>query len=212
MYITGCTYTICLMLKYSQVNDPFHRRVSSQLTLLWKKDRDRDISPFATTNPVSGKSYIHSNYPRIHPKFNKFIRINLDRFFTNFTDSIIVTLNYRVGVLGFLRNPLYGIHGNMGFRDQRMAMQWVKDYISYFGGDGKKTLFGQSSGAISVAAHVASPLSKGLFDNVIIESEPWTIPLRTTANADLLGEQFILVSNFTHVKPLCITKIQNWQE
>ena len=89
-----------------------------------------------------------------------------------------------------------------------MAMQWVKDYISYFGGNGKKTLFGQSAGAISVAAHVASPLSKGLFDNVIIESEPWTIPLRRKLNADLLGEQFFIVSNFTHVKPLCIQNRQ----
>ena len=87
----------------------------------------------------------------------------------------------------------------MGFSDQRMAMKWVKNYISYFGGDGKTTLFGESAGAISVGAHIASPLSKGLFDDVIIESDPWTIPFRDTIDADLLGEQFFYVSKFTRI-------------
>ena len=105
-----------------------------------------------------------------------------------------MTFNYRVGVLGFLRIPEYGIYGNMGLIDQRMAMKWVRDYISYFGGGGKISLFGESAGAISVAAHVASPLSQGLFDSVIIQSSPWTIPLRDLEDADYLGEQFIQVN------------------
>ncbi|KAI6661815.1 acetylcholinesterase isoform E4-E6 precursor [Oopsacas minuta] len=114
------------------------------------------------------------------------------KFFSNFTNTIIITFNYRLGVLGFLRNPLYGIDGNMGFIDQRMAMLWVNAYISYFGGNGKITLFGESAGAISVGAHLASPLSTGLFDNAIIESDPWTAPLRNTVDADVLGEDFFL--------------------
>ncbi|KAI6661816.1 acetylcholinesterase isoform E4-E6 precursor [Oopsacas minuta] len=121
------------------------------------------------------------------------------KFFTKFTDTIIVTFNYRVGALGFLRNPAYNIDGNMGFIDQRVAMQWVNNYISYFGGNGKITLFGESAGAISVGAHLASPLSTGLFRNAIVESDPWTIPLRSTINADVLGEEFFLELD-------CITK------
>ncbi|KAI6659372.1 acetylcholinesterase isoform E4-E6 precursor [Oopsacas minuta] len=121
------------------------------------------------------------------------------RFLANFTDTIIVTFNYRVGALGFLRIPLFDIYGNMGFVDQRMAMQWVKDYISYFGGRGKTTLFGQSAGAISIGAHVASPLSKGLFDNIILESDGWTVPFRDTFNAELLAAEY-------SVKLDCFTK------
>ncbi|KAI6649632.1 acetylcholinesterase isoform E4-E6 precursor [Oopsacas minuta] len=113
------------------------------------------------------------------------------RYFSKFAESVIVTFNYRLGALGFLRHPQYEIYGNMGFRDQIMAMQWVKDYISYFGGKGKTTLFGESAGAISVAAHLQSPSSHGLFDNIIIESDPWTVPLRNTIDATYLGKQFM---------------------
>lgn len=81
----------------------------------------------------------------------------------------------------------------MGYIDQIMAMQWVKNYISYFGGKGKTVLFGQSAGAMSVAAHIQSPQSQGLFDSVIIESNPWAIPFRKLADADYLGEQFMRV-------------------
>ncbi|KAI6658099.1 acetylcholinesterase isoform E4-E6 precursor [Oopsacas minuta] len=113
------------------------------------------------------------------------------RFLSNHTDTIVVTLNYRLGALGFLKNFWHGIDGNMGIQDQRMAMQWVKKYISYFGGKGKITLFGESSGAMSVAVHMVSPLSKGLYDYVIMESNGWTLPYRSSGDAELLGYQFI---------------------
>ena len=107
-----------------------------------------------------------------------------------------MTFNYRVGALGFLRIPEFEIYGNMGFIDQRMAMKWVKDYIGYFGGVWKDlSMYGESAGALCVAAHVASPLSQGLIDSVIIQSSPWTIPLRDIEDADYLGEQFIQVNN-----------------
>ena len=127
--------------------------------------------------------------------FKTYTIIHTCRYISNNTGSIIVTFNYRVGALGFLRIPEFEIYGNMGFIDQRMAMKWVKDYIGYFGGGGKICLFGESAGALCVAAHVASPLSQGLFDSVIIQSSPWTIPLRDIEDADYLGEQFIQVNN-----------------
>ena len=74
-----------------------------------------------------------------------------------------------------------------------MAMRWVKEYISDFGGRGEISLFGQSAGAISIGAHMASSLSKGLFDKVIIESDGWTIPFRNIKNAEELGNEYLLV-------------------
>ena len=108
-----------------------------------------------------------------------------------------MTVNYRLGALGFLRRKKYGIMGNMGLLDQRMAMQWVKDNIGSFGGNGKITLFGESAGAMSIGAHMVSKKSEGLFDNVIIESDAWNIPLRSIDRAESLGRKFITVSLYS---------------
>jgi len=93
-------------------------------------------------------------------------------------DVVVVTINYRLGPLGFL-DPS-GLHGsagrfetNLGLRDQIAALRWVADNIGAFGGDpGNITLFGQSAGGGSVACLVASPLSEGLFHAAIIQSGP----------------------------------------
>ena len=90
---------------------------------------------------------------------------------------ILVTANYRLGVLGFLsldelrRESARGISGNYGLLDQIAALQWVHRNIAAFGGDpGIVTVFGQSSGAISVSALVASQMAHGLFQRAIAES------------------------------------------
>src|SRR3954454_6516136 len=90
---------------------------------------------------------------------------------------IVVTLNYRLGVFGFLSHPEltrespHHASGNYGFLDQMAALQWVHKNIEAFGGDPNKvTIFGESAGSISVSAQVASPLSKGLFQRAIGES------------------------------------------
>jgi para-nitrobenzyl esterase len=89
-------------------------------------------------------------------------------------DVVVVTLNYRLGVLGFLAHPALDDGGkavNFGLLDQQLALKWVKDNIAAFGGDpGNVTIFGESAGGLSVAAHLASPLSKDLFQRAIIES------------------------------------------
>lgn len=84
---------------------------------------------------------------------------------------ILVTVNYRLGVLGFLTLGDDVIPGNLGLKDQNMALQWVKSNIAQFGGNAEKvTLFGESAGASAVTAHLLSPWSKGLFHRAIIQS------------------------------------------
>jgi len=83
---------------------------------------------------------------------------------------IFVSINYRVGVFGFLSHPELSsesenkVSGNYGLLDQIAALAWIKKNIEAFGGDPLKvTIAGQSAGSMSVCALVASPLSKGLF-------------------------------------------------
>ena len=90
---------------------------------------------------------------------------------------VMVTLNYRLGALGFLahsalaaEDPANGT-GTYGLQDQRAALQWVQKNIRAFGGDPENvTLFGESAGGFSVTMHLASPGSAGLFHRAVIES------------------------------------------
>ncbi|XP_041371504.1 acetylcholinesterase-like [Gigantopelta aegis] len=81
---------------------------------------------------------------------------------------IVVTMNFRIGVLGFLSTEDSAAPGNWGLLDQRLALQWIQDNIHGFGGDRKKvTIFGHESGAYSVGLHILSPMSRGLFARAI---------------------------------------------
>ena len=90
---------------------------------------------------------------------------------------VVVTLNYRVGVLGYLAHPqlsaesAHASSGNYGLLDQIEALRWVRENIAAFGGDpGNVTLFGESAGALSAIELMSSPLARGLFHKVILQS------------------------------------------
>eukprot|EP01063_Lacrimia_lanifica_P020342 TRINITY_DN27673_c0_g1_i1.p1 TRINITY_DN27673_c0_g1~~TRINITY_DN27673_c0_g1_i1.p1 ORF type:complete len:508 (+),score=54.75 TRINITY_DN27673_c0_g1_i1:44-1567(+) len=84
---------------------------------------------------------------------------------------VVVTLNYRLGALGFLYNPGGGVPPNLGLLDQIAALRWIQREIATFGGDPRQvTVFGQSAGAMSIAALLASPLAAGLFRGAILMS------------------------------------------
>lgn len=74
---------------------------------------------------------------------------------------VVVSMSYRLGPLGFLSLPSAGISGNMGLKDQRLALQWVHENIGQFNGDAENvTLFGQSAGSWSTYLHYLSPKSR----------------------------------------------------
>lgn len=88
-----------------------------------------------------------------------------------FGDMIVVTINYRLGIFGFLNVKHETAPGNQGLHDQTLAIKWVAENIEAFGGDPDSiTLAGQGSGANCVGFHVMSPVSRNLFHRAIMQS------------------------------------------
>jgi para-nitrobenzyl esterase len=91
---------------------------------------------------------------------------------------VVVTLNYRLGALGFLGHPVLradgdGQLGNYGLADQVAALRWVRDNIAAFGGDpANVTVFGESAGGMSISALLAAPNARGLFRRAVVQSGP----------------------------------------
>ncbi|WP_370205109.1 carboxylesterase/lipase family protein [Bradyrhizobium diazoefficiens] len=109
---------------------------------------------------------------------------------------IVVTLAYRLNLMGFLAHPALDTEGhlfaNYGVLDQQAALKWVQRNIGRFGGDKNNvTLGGQSSGAIDTMINLVSPLAAGLFHRAICQSLcPATYPLVTKAAAETIGIAF----------------------
>ncbi len=98
---------------------------------------------------------------------------------------VVVTLNYRLGPLGFLSTGDDSSTGNYGLMDQRLALQWVKDNIAEFGGDPTKvTLFGHDVGANSILQHLAMSESRDLFSRAILQSISSSYPLESVNNVE----------------------------
>ncbi|KAL8595279.1 hypothetical protein ACOMHN_020032 [Nucella lapillus] len=84
---------------------------------------------------------------------------------------IVVSMNYRLGPLGFHNTGDAACRGNSGLWDQHTALHWVKDHIAAFGGDpGRVTIFGESAGGKSVSSQVVSPHSGELFQQAVLQS------------------------------------------
>ncbi|PZC70779.1 hypothetical protein B5X24_HaOG200161 [Helicoverpa armigera] len=132
-------------------------------------------------------------------------------------DVVVVTINYRCGVLGFLSLNTPEVPGNAGLKDMVQAIRWIKNNIHNFGGNsGNVTIFGESAGGAAVSLLTASPLTKNLISKAIIQSgtalSNWSIqrnPLESARNiAKILGcestdpEEILDFLNATSTKDL----------
>ena len=120
-------------------------------------------------------------------------------------DVVVVTINYRLGALGFLAHPALELPsspwaggdgwsgcGNWGIADQIAALVWVRDNIAVFGGDpGNVTIFGESAGGMSVSTLLGVPEARGLYHRAIVESgPPFThSAVEAAARAELVAEK-----------------------
>jgi hypothetical protein len=107
----------------------------------------------------------------------------------------VVTVNYRLGALGFLAHPALadanGQSGDYGLMDQQAALRWVQRNIASFGGNPHNvTVFGESAGGLSTLAQVASPQARGLFERAIVESGSYNLTQASLASAESAGEAF----------------------
>ena len=107
----------------------------------------------------------------------------------------VVTINYRLGALGFLAHPALadanGQSGDYGLMDQQAALRWVQRNIASFGGNPHNvTIFGESAGGLSTLSQVASPQARGLFERAIVESGSYNLTQAPLASAEAAGEAF----------------------
>ena len=109
---------------------------------------------------------------------------------------VVVTINYRLGALGFLAHPALasrpgGTAGNYGLMDQLAALRWVKHNIARFGGDPHNvTIAGQSAGGVSVLDLLVSHSSRGLFQRAIVQSGAFALTQQPLAAGEAAGEAF----------------------
>src|ERR1700733_11072555 len=132
---------------------------------------------------------------------------------------VLVTLNYRLGVLGFFSHPQLGAAvgsapGNFGLLDQIAALKWVRDNIVRFGGDpAAVTVFGQSAGGGSVVALLTSPLASGTFRAAIVESGATldVRPATTLAAARAIGAKFADKATLAQLRAVPVNELlQRW--
>jgi para-nitrobenzyl esterase len=118
---------------------------------------------------------------------------------------VMVSMNFRLGRLGYFAHPALAaeapddVRGNYGFMDQLAALQWVQRNIANFGGDPKQvTLFGESAGGGSVLAHLVSPLSRGLFHRVLLQSPGTPGPRALAIPSTDLGTAEQIAADWAH--------------
>jgi para-nitrobenzyl esterase len=126
---------------------------------------------------------------------------------------IVVTINYRLGALGFLADPALASHqggptGDYGLMDQQAALRWVQRNIAAFGCDRHNvTIFGESAGGQSVLAQLASPGARGLFAKAIAESGGYAQPPVPLATAEAAGRAFAAKAGCVHEIARCLRRL-----
>ncbi len=124
----------------------------------------------------------------------------------------VVTINYRLGALGFLAHPALadanGQSGDYGLMDQQAALRWVQRNIARFGGDPRNvTIFGESAGGLSTLAQVASPTARGLFSKAIVESGSYNLTQASLASAEAAGHAFAAKAGCSDQTAACLRSL-----
>jgi len=126
-------------------------------------------------------------------------------------DVLVVTINYRLGALGFLAHPALTAEspdhasGNYGLMDQQAALGWVRRNIVLFGGDPSRvTIFGESAGGLSVHSQLASPVAHGLFQRAIVESGAYQLTQPSLAAGEAAGTAFATRAGCTDPSAACL--------
>ncbi|XP_069944808.1 carboxylic ester hydrolase [Cherax quadricarinatus] len=128
-------------------------------------------------------------------------------------DVVLVIIQYRLGVMGFLSTEDSVIPGNFGLKDQTLALQWVQRNINNFGGDKTKvTIFGESAGGVSVSLQMLAPKAKGLFSRVIMQSGTalawWGTDFNHREKAEKIGQAFgCPVTSDSQILLECLQKV-----
>ncbi|XP_029158365.1 esterase E4-like [Nylanderia fulva] len=174
----------------------FHRNISLQKDIFWNNtigDEDclylnvytKDMMPLkkrAVMVWIHGRGFFTGGYLLIYgPEY--IMR----------KDVVLVTVKYRLGVLGFLNFYKEMATGNQGLKDVVMALTWVQRNILHFGGDSDNvTIFGQNAGAVMVHYLTISPLAKGLFHKAICQSGAATVPWAFNERDDAINNGMML--------------------
>ena len=126
--------------------------------------------------------------------------------------TVVVTINYRLGALGFLADPALkspnGSSGDYGLMDQQAALRWVQQNIRQFGGNPRNvTIFGESAGGLSVLSQLVSPAARGLFAKAIIESGSYSLLQPSLATAEASGEAFAAKAGCASQTAACLRRL-----
>ncbi len=134
------------------------------------------------------------------------------RALVNSGQVIVVTINYRLGYLGFFATAGIDAEGhvaaNYGLQDQQFALSWVQRNIAGFGGDPANiTMFGESAGGLSTLSNLSSPTAHGLFAKAIVESGAYALTLPTLSQAEAAGAQLATALGCAATDTTCLRNV-----
>jgi len=184
-------------------------------------------NPFLPPGPISEDClYLNVYTPAVHQGGNRPVLVwihggglvqdgarNYDGTKLAADGTVVVTINYRLGALGFLAHPALasrpgGAAGNYGLMDQQAALRWVQRNIAQFGGDPRNvTIVGQSAGGLSVLAQMVSPGARGLFQRAIVQSGTFALNQQPLATAEAAGQTFAKIVGCADQSAACLRAV-----